>query len=118
MAYFYFYFSCKQIWKTRIQILMYITLLKISFVLVVGSPRHPTTTTTTTIADRARLTALREDIFEAGQQEETYVQRSLHPSQEGRGGQHLGRRRGELNVVVIYRGMFPLKITLLTTYKT
>ena len=88
-----------------------------SFVLVVGSQRPPTTTTTT-ITDRARLRALREDIFEAGQQEETYVQRSLHPSQEGRGGRHLGCRRGELNVVVIYCGMFPLKIPLPTTYKT
>ena len=100
---------------------MYITLLKNlirSFGRVVGSPRRPTTTTTTTIADRARLLALREDIFEAGQQEETYVPRSLHPSQGGRGGRHLGHRRGELNVVVIYCGMFPLKIPLPTAYKT
>ena len=100
---------------------MYITLLKIafvrSFVLVDGRPRRPTTNTTTTIADRARLLALREDIFEAGQQEETYVQRSLRP--KGRGGPHLGRRRGELNVVVIYCGMLPLKIPLqnITTVK-
>ena len=32
-----------------------------SFVLVVGSPRHPTTTITTTVADRAQLPALREN---------------------------------------------------------
>ena len=89
-----------------------------SFLVAVGSPRRPTTATTTTLADRALLSALREDIFEAGQQDDTYVQRSLHPSQEGHGGRHLGRRRGELNVVVIYCGMFPLKIPLPTTYKT
>ena len=89
-----------------------------SFVLLVGSPRRPTTATTTTIADRARLSALREDIFEAGQQEETYVQRSLHPSQEGRGGRHLECRRGELNVIVIYCGMFPFNISIPITYKT
>jgi len=90
-----------------------------SFVLVVGSPRRPTTTTITTIiADRVQLPALREDIFEAGQQEETYVQRALHPSQEGFGGRHLGRRRGELNVLVTYCGMFPLTIPHPTTYKT
>ena len=95
-------------------------ILGCSFVFVVASPRRPTTTTTitTTIADRAQLPALREDIFEMGQQEETYVQRALHPSQEGRGGRHLGRRRGELNVVVIYCGMFPLKIPHSTTCKT
>ena len=89
-----------------------------SFFLVVGSPRRSTTATTTTISDMALLSALREEIFEAGQQEETYVQRSLHPSQEGRGGRHLGRRCGGLNVVVIYCGMFPLKIPFPTTYKT
>ena len=89
-----------------------------SFVLVVACPRRPTTTIiTTTIADRAQLPALREDIFEAGHRKR-HVQRALHPSQEGRGGRHLGRRRGELNVVVIYCSMFPLKIPHSTTYKT
>ena len=58
-------------------------------------PRDPSENVYET-ADRARVPALRQDIFEAGQQEETYIQRSLHPSQEGRGGRHLGRRRGEL----------------------